>query len=378
MSKRDQRAVLWLCCAAICWRWFVGLQAPLPGVEACRDLWLAERLAAGEFGALLDRLTEPLYGLLLAPALAFGADPFHAAQVASSLLGGLAIVPVALAAERLREGAGVPAAVFAMVAAGPVLAAGAGSAASMFVFLSACSLWAYAAGRWLLAATLFAIVVAGGADALESRGGGLWHELRIAVGAAVLALPMLLLPPRSKRFVVPVVAWLSLLAIAAATGNWLGLLPMHAALPCVLAGLAVARLGARWRELLLVVCVAIECHAAWSLGEPEEAVVERILPRFLQRHFHDEGQIVLSTMPRVLWGAGQNPLGPYRPLRELSAELSGPRAPRHVGSIVMDARQAADVSMRSLLASSFERASLPPNLQDLLDARGLHVLLRRR
>ena len=139
MSKRDQRALLWLCCAAICWRWFVGLRSPLPGVEACRDLWLAEQLAVGEFGALLDRVWEPLYGALLAPAIALGATPFAAAQVASCVLGGLAVVPIALAADRLREGAGVPAAAIAMAASGPVVAAGAGSAVSMFVLLSGCS-----------------------------------------------------------------------------------------------------------------------------------------------------------------------------------------------------------------------------------------------
>jgi hypothetical protein len=34
--------------------------------------------------------------------------------------------------------------------------------------------------------------------------------------------------------------------------------------------------------------------------------------------------------------------------------------------------------MRALLASSFERAELRPNLQDLLDAHGLSVLCQRR
>lgn len=378
MSRRDRRALLWLCCAAICWRWFVGLRAPLPGVDACRDLWLAEQLAAGQFGALVGRVWEPLYGLLLAPALAFGAAPFAAAQVAACLLGGLALVPVAMAAERLREGAGITAAAIAMVAAGPVVAAGAGSATSMFVLLSACSLWAYAARRFTLSVVLLLVVVAGGTDQVASLSRPFVEQLRLGLGAAVVMLPLLLLPPRSRRFAAPVLLLLALLLVAASVDAWSTLLPMHSAVLAVLAGLGLARLPMRLRELLLALLVAVECHAAWTLCEPEAAVVERILPRYLLRRVHDEGQVVLSTMPRIRWAAGQDPSGVEQPLSQLSRELSGPRAPRHVGSIIMTEAEGKDASMRALLASSFERAELPPNLQDLLDARKLSVLRRRR
>ena len=377
MSKRDQRALLWLCCAAICWRWFVGLRAPLPGVDACRDLWLAEQLASGQFSVLLDRAWEPLYGLLLAPALALGATPFAAAQVAACLLGGLAIVPVAMAAERLREGAGIPAAAIAMAAAGPVVAAGAGAATAMFVLLSACSLWAYAARRFVLSLTMLLIVVAGGLDQVASQAPPFFDQLRLGLGACVVAVPLLLLSPRSRSFLAPVLAWFALLLVAAIADAWTTLLPMHAAVLAVLAALGLARLPLRWRDLLLALLVGVECHAAWTLGEPESAVVERVLPRYLLSRVHDEGQAVLSTMPRIRWAAGENPTGATKPLSELCAELSGPRAPRHVGSIVMTEFEAKDASMRALLASSFERAQLPLDLQELLDARGLIVLRRR-
>jgi hypothetical protein len=378
VSKRDLRVLLWLCCAAICWRWFVGLRAPLPGVDACRDLWLAEQLAAGQFAALLDRVWEPLYGLLLAPALAFGATPFVAAQVAACLLGGLAIVPVAMAAERLREGAGIPAAAIAMAAAGPVVAAGAGAATSMFVLLSACSLWAYAARRFVLSVLLLLVVVAGGTDQVASDTRPWFEQLRLGLGAGVVLLPLVLLPPRSRRFAAPACLLLALLVVAASVDAWTTVLPMHSAVLAVLAGLGLARLPLRVRDLLLALVVAAECHAAWNLGEPEATVVERVLPRYLLGRVHDEGQAVLCTMPRVRWAAGQKPFDVAKPLSELSRELSGPRAPRHVGSIIMTEAEGKDASMRALLASSFERAELPPSLQDLVDARKLSVLRRRR
>jgi hypothetical protein len=378
VSKSDQRALLWLCCAAICWRWFVGLRAPLPGVDACRDLWLAEQLAAGQFASLVDRAWEPLYGLLLAPALALGATPFAAAQVAACLLGGLALVPIAMAAERLREGAGVPAAAIAMAAAGPVVAAGAGSATSMFVLLSAFSLWAYAARRFVLSVGLLLVVIAGGTDQVASHPIPGFEQLRYGLGASVVLLPLLLLSPRARRFAAPALVLLALLVVAASVDAWTTLLPVHSAVLAVLAGLGLARLPLRVRDLLLALVVAAECHAAWTLGEPEAAVVERILPRYLLSRVHEEGQVVLSTMPRVRWAAGLNPAVAAKSLSQLSGELSGPRASRHVGSIVMTEVEAKDASMRALLASSFERAELPPNLQDLLDAHGLSVLCRRR
>ena len=378
MNKRDQRVLLWLCCAAICWRWLVGLRAPLPGVEACRDLWLAEQLATGQFASLADRAWEPFYGMLLAPALALGASPFAAAQVVACLLGGLALVPLALAAERLREGAGVPAAMIAMAAAGPVVAAGAGSATSMFVLLSAISLWAYAARRFVLSVVLLLVVVAGGTDEIASDSVPLLDQLRCGLGVIVVLLPLLLLPPRSRRFAVPVFVWFALLAVAVSIDGMASLLSVHSGLLAVLAGIGLARLPLRLRDLILALVITVECHAGWTLGEPEEAVVERILPRYLMRRVHGEGQIVLSTMPRVRWAAGLNPAGVAKSLTQMSAELSGPRAPRHVGSIVMTKPEGQDVSMRALLASSYERAELPLNLQALLDARGLSVLRQRR
>ncbi len=377
MSSADRRAILWMCCAAVCWRWFVGLRAPAPGVDACRDLWLAQEIASGHFEAFLGRVWEPLYGLLLAPSLALGATPFVAAQVAACLLGGLAIVPIALAAERLREGAGVSAGAVAMVASGPVVAAGAGAATSLFALTFASSLWAFTARRFVVSGLLFAVVVAGGLDEWASPSLSTFEQLRLGVGVPAVVLPLLLLPPRSRMFLVPVGILLAVLAVAASTNGWVTLLPMYSAVLCVLCGLALARVSVRFRDLCLCLIVIGECHAAWTLGEEKAAVVERVLPDYLDRNVHKAGQSMLSTIPRLRWAAGQDPSSVKQTLREMCRELSGPLAPNYVGSIVMTAAEGKDTSLRALLASRYERAVVIADLQELLDKRGL-TLLRRR
>ena len=370
VSDRDRRALLWLCCAGICWRWFVGVRAPLPGVDACRDLWIAEQVAHGDWSALFDRFWEPVYALLLAPALAFGASPFAAAQVVACLLGGLVAVPVALAAERIREGAGVSAAVVAMVAAGSVVAAGAGSAAAMFAMRFACSLWAFAARRLVVGVALLGLVLAGGLDQVAYEPQPIWDQLRLGVGSAVLLLPLSLLPPRSRLMGVLVGAQLVLVGLAASLDTWTSLLPIYSPIMAVLVGVGLARLRVRLRDVLLSVIVAIECHAAWTLGEPEAAVVERILPQYLQRHAYTEDGVVFSNLPRVRWAAGQDPSAPGQDIRSAMDHDD-------VDSIIMTAEEAKDASLRSLLAGKFERAALPTAIAGLMLDRNLHVLRRR-
>src|SRR5690606_34911257 len=181
------------------------------------------------------------------------------------------LVPTALAAERLREGAGVPAAALAMVAAGPVLAAGAGAATAMFTLLLACSLWAYAARRWAWSVVLLPVVIAGGTDEVAARSLPLLHQpfaqLRVALGAAVVALPLLLLRPYSRRFLVPALGFCAVGMVALVTSTWVTLLPICSPILSVLAGLGLARLPLRLRDVLLSLLVAAECHTAWILPE---------------------------------------------------------------------------------------------------------------
>lgn len=342
----------------------------MPGVDACRDLWLAEQLANGDLSALFDRVLEPLYALLLAPALAFGASPFAAAQVVACLLGGLVVVPAALAAERLREGAGVCAGAVAMVAAGPVVAAGAGAATAMFTLLAACCLWALAARRFVLSGGSLLLVVAGGTDQVASVPQPVWEQLRLGVGSAVLLLPLLLLPPRSRMFGVLFAAQLVLVAIAWLLDAWTSLLPLYSPVLAVLAGLGLARLPVRLRDVLLSIIVAIECHAAWTLGEPEAAVIERVLPHYLMRRANAAGDIVLANLPRIRWSAGQDPSAP-------TVSYADAMRDDKVASIIMTAGEAKDASLRALLAAKFERAPVPTDIAELVFERSLHVLRRR-
>lgn len=364
---------MWLCCAGICWRWFVGIRTPMPGVDACTDLWLAEQLVAGDVSPLLSRLWEPFYALLLTPALAFGAPPFLAAKVVACLLGGVACVPAGLAAERLRAGAGVSAAALTMVAAGPVVAAGAGAATAMFVLLTACALWAFAARRLVVGGVLAALVLAGGVDCVASQPAPLWSQLRLGLGSVVLLLPLVpVLVSRTHlrplgvlfaaELVVVLVAWL--------VDGWASLTPIYAPILAVLAGLGLARLPVRLRDVVLCVVVAVECHAAWTLLEPEAAVVERVLPQYLDRRVHRDGESLLVNVPRIRWVVGQDPAGAARPFAEAMTD-------DRIGSIVMTADEARDASLRALLAAKFERAPVPTDLAELLLERSLHVLRRR-
>ena len=369
MSEGDRRSLLWLTCAAICWRWLVAVRTPLPGVDATADIWLAERLAAGDFGALGGRWCEPLHGLLLAPALALGAPAFAAAQAVACVVGGLAVVPVGLAAERFRAGAGVPAAAVAAVAAGGVVAAGAGASSATLSAVVACGWWALAAQRRLCAGAAACVVAFAGTEQLVSPPWPPFDASRLGVGGAVL-LAALMAPSarRAARFGVVVMA--SLLVVAALTGWWTELLVAHQPLLAVLAGVAIARWHVRVRDLALGAVALLECHSGWTLVEPPAAVAERVVARFVQRQQGAPVTDVVSTLPRVRWSVGLDPAAPAGLLPSGAASPS-------VGVVVLSSEQAADASLRAALASSFEVAPLPTSLQQLADEHGITALRRR-
>ncbi|MFN3241966.1 MAG: hypothetical protein ACE37K_10675 [Planctomycetota bacterium] len=369
MSDKDRRALLWLTCAAVCWRWLVAVRTPLVGVDASRDLWLAERLADGDLGALAARWWQPLHGLLMAPALAFGATPFATAQVVACLLGGLAVLPTAFAAERLRAGAGVPAAAVAMVAAGAVVAAGAGGSAATTTLLVASAWWAFAARRLVLAAGLAVLAAGSGLDQVATHAPSALDATRIGLGAGAFGLAFLL-PTAWRSARTPALVLSVLVVVAAVTGTSATLLPSHQPLLAILVGVGMAGLHVRVRDLLLCAIVAVECHAGWFLVEPAAAVTERIVPRLMLRRLDAGSQQLVATLPRVRWAAGQDPDARPEPLvtRALAAD---------VAVVVLTEAEARDASLRASLASRFERASLPADLQELTDEHGLVVLQRR-
>src|SRR5262245_31983880 len=202
-APRERRILLWLCAGAICWRWVCAVRSPLPSVAACRDLWLAERLAQGEFALLAESMTQPWWALLLWPAVAAGSDAFAAAQVLACAIGGLLVWPVAVAAQRLREGAGVPAAVLALAAGGPAAAAGSGAVTPLLALAVATAVLGIATRRWVLAAVAGTLALAPGIEAIVI---GVsfraqpwhWHELRLGWGAVAALALWSVLPPRPR------------------------------------------------------------------------------------------------------------------------------------------------------------------------------------
>lgn len=381
LSRRDQYVVLVLGIAAFTWRWFVSLRSPMPGVGACGDLWAAAELARGAGAGLAVHWRDPLWSLVLAPAIACGASPFLAAQVAACVLGSVVSWPVAAAAERLREGAGVPAAVCATVAAGPVVAAGVGSGASLLAFVLALALLALACGRTWLAAALAFVVALAGADELAPATGAL-RELRLGVGTALLLAPFAFLPPRPRR--APWIAF-ALLAVlvAALVGSLVGSLggslerggpsawlPTWSPAVAVLAGVGLARLSKLQRDLVLCVVVALECYGGWHEIEPRDLLAERALGRFVARHL-PSGRRVLSDLPRVLWAAGQRP--DACTAEALAEQAQDP----DVGAIVIGPELARSSTLASSLAGTFAHYELPVDLGDLVAARGMRVLIRR-
>ena len=369
MPARDQRIVLWLVCAGAVWRWLVAMRTPLPGIDASTDLWLAAQLAAGSWGELAARWTEPGWSLLLAPAIAAGAPPFVAAQVGACLLGALTAWPVACAAERLREGAGVSAAVLAMVAAGPSVAAGTGSAVGCLALVVAFAVWAASCARWRAALALAAIVAIAGGDVLTPSAGSL-RTLRLAIGAAFVLSPLAWLAPRPPHLRGLAVVLALVVGGACVGAEPLAWWPVWSPIAAVLAGVGLVRLSSRWRELLLCVAVAAECYGAWQEIEPRPAVAERAIGRFLARRLAPEQEIV-SDLPRVLWAAGQRPI--VTPTSQLPKAAQATR----VGALVLGPAVAESATTTASLAGTFARCDLAPDLTDLVAARGLRVLIRR-
>lgn len=346
------------------------MRAPLPGVDASHDLWLAAQFADGNWGALLECWRQPLQALLLTPAIALGAPAFAAAQVLACLCGGLAIVPTAMAAERLLKGAGVPAAVLAMAFAGTTLAAGAGAETPLRTLLLATALWAFVSKRWATALVLFGFAAANGIDRVAASYESSLDELRIGVGAAVLLLPGMLLQRCSGATWILYAAFLLAVAVGRFCDSLASLPPIYSPLLAVVAGVTIAPVPVRLRDLMLCALVLVEGHAAWTLGEARSAVVERVLPQYLMRRLNEPGELVASSMPRVRWAAGRNP--------KPKTSLAGQKQDYKIGSVVLSPREKMQPILRASFHREFEQAELPYDLQELVDAHDLLVLQRRR
>ncbi|MBL8753550.1 MAG: hypothetical protein JNK15_09635 [Planctomycetes bacterium] len=373
LSVRDRRIVLALAGAAVVWRWLVVQRTPLPGVDACRSLWLADEFARGSFVGLASAPGEALWAALLAPWVACGVTSWTAAQIVACALGGLVVVVVAIAAERWRESAGVPAAVLAMVVAGPVVAAGAGSVACLQAALVAVALWGLAARRWWWCGLVGALAFVPGFDALQERDpASILRAVRLGGIYLVPVALLWVLPPRPVRSVWLLVAWSMACAVAVLGSSLPALLPAVSPCLAVLGGIGLARLPARGRELVVCAVVLGEMHGAWSEVEPPSARVERVVGRLLRQHLRGSESLV-SDRARVLWSAGQWPAPVHTPDAVLAAA-----ARPEVAFLVLDVRIAKDATVAASLAGTFARHEISADLTDLLAEHGLQMLVRRR
>jgi hypothetical protein len=367
LTPRDARLVLWLAVAAVSGRWLLGVRTPLPTVDACVDLWRAGRLLAGDVAGWAAGWWQPWGSLLLAALTAVGSEPFAAAQVLACVAGGLVAWPVAVAAERLREGAGVPAAVLAVTAGVAFAAAGSSVALLGLLVAVAAAAWVTARPVW---AALFATAAAAGCvwlAAITAPVGG-----RGAVWA--LALPVALavasgLPPRPARIRG---LWLAAASVAAVVLVTRQVAVAACAAPCVLvlAAVALARLPVRLRDVLLCVATLVAGAAAWHDVEPRAAVAERVLGRWL-RHRVEPGRELVTMAPRVAFFAGRPPAA------VAAADVFAAAAAEGVQALVSTAAAARDATRSATLASRFVRYELPADLVDLCDAQGLVLYWRR-
>ncbi|MBP8301452.1 MAG: hypothetical protein KA020_13880 [Planctomycetes bacterium] len=376
-SPRERRILLWLCVGAICWRWLLAIRAPLPGVDASLDLWVARRLATGDFAALGAVWWRPWWALCVAPFVACGAPAFVAGQVVACVFGGLVIWPLAAAAERLRQGAGIPCAVVALAAAVPAQGAAMASALPLACFGVALAALCWVQGRWLRCGLLTALVLGLSREQLlpgssPPLGGVLaaWTGLRGAWSLAGAFAVLSVLPPRPRRIVGLWIATAMVLAATLATGTATEALAQWSPLVACLAGVGLARWPKRLAELALSGIIVVDFLGAWQAIESREAVVERLLGAHLATRA-GMAQGVVCDLPRITFFAGGRP----RPLATGDALLQAASAPE-VQFVVLS-RTLASATTTSALSSRFVRYQVPAHLRDLVADHRLAIFVRR-
>ena len=214
----DRTFLVRLVGAALGLRLFVALLTAVPAEDGVNYLWMAERIAAGDFGAALSDVFPPLWPTVIAGPVAAGLPAFRGAQLAAVLIGALAVWPMArLAARAVPEHARL---VAILVAVSPLTVRFAGECYSepLFLLLAAWATELGLGGRRLAAACVILL-------AAWTRPEG------SAIGAALwLTAPLGHLP----ALLAAVAAPLLLGAARALTGNGFEVLPklaLHASRP---------------------------------------------------------------------------------------------------------------------------------------------------
>jgi hypothetical protein len=430
-----RRALPWIVLGALLWRALLAWRTPVPSEDGVTYLWMAQQFAAGRAGDALSEPFSPLWPLLLALPIRCGVEPVLAGKLLGALCGALVVWPVAAVAERLRPGAGVPAAALAATSRLFSLTAVEGYTEPLFALAVACGVLAGLRERWwaLGACSALAFLVRPEGVllplpfALARRG---WRAL-LPAAAAVLAfaawrqacglgfdpvpkvafhglrddlgaergdvLRNLLALPTAYMEAFAAAGLLAALSLLPPRGRGLGrvgallgvaLLPMltfvvrrrflvgWTGVVMPLAGNGVAALP-RATSRVRVVVVAIACGLDLGLGWhgtiDGNRIAERRVGEYLAGHL-GPGETVAGDLTRVLWYAGRRPLPPRHFDAAWFVERARDDAVRFV--VVGDRRETAK-AIEQGIADRFVPCALPPALRAAAERRGLAVFGRR-
>ena len=432
-TRRQEQLLLWIVMFAVAWRWVLAMRTPVPSEDGANYLWMAQRFAAGDLAAGLSEVFPPGLSLLIAPLLRFGVEALMAGQIVGCVCGGLAVLPVAFAAERLQRGALLPAAV--LFATTSLLCRSAAEVYSESPFLLLMALgtlaglhrqhwrlgifaglgyllrpealllpiafvtWDRRALRSLLPAALGVGALAllrgftgnsfdplpilafhDGRDDLPGRGAFLRNLLDVpwAYGEAFgpLCLLPLLLIRRTSAAARPLLVQLLLNALVICTFVVRRRFFLSAAVSVVaLAAAGLCRLRLPLRVAVVVLCAGFGLGHAWWRVTPQDRLAEKAVGRYLARQLHGD-ELVAGDLTRVLFYAGLRPLPPRHFDTGQLLAMAAPPAVRYV-VLSADSKRGTYAATAAGLDATFARLGLPARLQQLADESGIAVFVRR-
>lgn len=430
LDVAERRKLLWIAVAAVVWRWMLAARTPVPSEDGVTYLWMAQRFAAFDFCTPVEEVFPPLLPLLCAVPIWFGLPATLAGPLVCSLCVGLALFPLAALAERLRAGAGLPAAL--LCATGSLLARNAAEVFTEqpFLLLTALMFWCGATSRlgwagacaglasWLrpeAAALPLCLFVAHGRMAWRAlppfaalfavvplwRGlcGFGFHPLPILsfheqrdeladrgnLGSNLVAVPGALIEAYGPMLAL---AFLAPFRLRLARSLWCWLLidvagmvtfvvrkrfflsAAVAVVPLCAAGLA--RLPRLLRSVVLAVLCAIGMWDGWHSVTDVNRFAEREVGEHLAERL-GPGQEVAGNLQRVIWFAGRRPPPPR--VFSVTELLQQARAPS-VAFVVLAERREDFPVLQAALLKDFATYKLPLEIAARARVRGIAVFVR--
>lgn len=430
------RTIALLVGAALAWRLVLAARTPVPSGDGCSYLWIARQFAEGRFALGLSEVFPPGFPLLCAPFVALGIDPWSVGLWICCSTAALTVWPIVRIADHLRANAGVPAAVLwitssllarnaAEVFSEPtyLLAMACGTLSGLRAQWWRCGLWSGVA-FWIrpegvLLAASFAILerrralalllpttlaVAALAvlrwwhghgldplpmlafhvnerDDLPERGNVLGNLLQVPAScfeafAGCAVLPLLLLVPRFRGAKnTAALVWQIVMQIGAVvTFVTRRRFLLSAAVPVLtLGGTALAALQPRVRIVVLTLLVSFELVTGWRGVTDADRIAERQVGEYLRDHV-EPGDRIVTDLTRILWFADRRPLWPRHFRVDELLALAAEPATRFVA---LRAKHATFPELERGLAATWQRATLPPDLDASVRERGIAVFVRR-